>query len=259
MLKPTFLEVRNLDQLWFQAIEKLLTDKDCCRIWTVEGVQGDELEGDIKERSHIGSGSYVGSRRWEFDHFYGHVTHPGDRPLIPSVPDGIPAPTDMEYVRDYYENYLMGNKLAKNETYSYGSRIVQQIEAIIDKFSAGFGTNQCCIEIAQPSDIFLSDPPCLRLMDFRVYPKEALLEDEKQSLHMTTYWRSWDLFNGMPSNLAGLRLLQEDLASGLGVEAGEMVVISKALHIYESSWNSALQRIGENSLSPDEFLKRLKK
>jgi thymidylate synthase len=259
MLKPSFVTVRNLNELWFKAIEKLLTSKDCCRVWTVEGKQGEELEGDTGDRSYIGSGSYVGKRRWEFDFFSAHITNPGDRPIIPDVPVGIPAPTDMKYVEDYYKNYLLGNVKGQNEIYTYGERISKQIEPVIEKYMAGFGTNQCCIEIGQPSDIKISDPPCLRLIDSRVYPDTALREGEKQALHFTIYFRSWDLWSGLPSNLAGLRLLQEYIAGFLGVEAGEMIVMSKGLHLYEDSWNSALKRIGEPELTPDQIVEKFKR
>jgi thymidylate synthase len=39
--------------------------------------------------------------------------------------------------------------------------------------------------------------------------------------------------------MAGLRLLQEDVARELEVEAGEIVAISKGLHIYEPTWDLA--------------------
>jgi len=44
------------------------------------------------------------------------------------------------------------------------------------------------------------------------------------------------LWAGFPSNLAGIQLLKEYMASEIGVEDGEMVVMSKGLHIYEYCW-----------------------
>lgn len=260
MLSLTDVRARNLNYLWFELLERLLQNPDKCRVWTVEGKQGSESRGDTGERSHIGSGSYVGTRRWEFDHIRIHVTHPGERPLIPDHRDGIPNPVTggMEQIQKYYEGYLVGSDKQECETYTYGERIAPQIPAVLEKFhEGGWGTNQCTIAVAQPSDIFLPDPPCLRLIDFRIYPAEGLREGEQPALHMTVYFRSWDLWGGLPANLAGLRLLQEDMAAALSVEAGEIVAISKGLHLYEDSWNAALRRLGESEISPEELVSRV--
>jgi thymidylate synthase len=258
-LNPTFIKSRNLNTLWFDCLQALLSNPDRCRIWTVEGKQGDADKGDLHDRSYIGSGSFVGQRRWEFEMAFLHVTHPGDRPLVPDVPDGIPAPTDMEYVEDYYTRYLVGTERAEGETYTYGERVQPQIEPIIEKFTqGGWGSNQCTISVAKPEDIFLPDPPCLRSIDFRVYPEEALRPGEVQALHMKLDWRSWDLWAGLPSNLAALRLLQEDMAAAMGIEAGELFAVCKGLHAYEDAWTSALRRIGEQPMTPEQLLAHLR-
>jgi thymidylate synthase len=241
------VKATTLNEAWFRCIELVLENG---RIWTVEGKKGDEKKGDTDDRSHIGSGSFVGSKRWEFDHVRVHITDPGCRPLVPDVPAGVPAPTDMEYVERYYQRYLVGTEREGTETYTYGERIQPQLEPIVDKFTKGgpggtpsWGSNQCTIAIAKPEDILLPDPPCLRELDFRVYPEAALSEHEEQALHMTAYFRSWDLWGGFPSNLAALRLLQEDMAAAMGIPAGEIIGISKGLHLYEQSWDVAKLRV----------------
>ena len=81
-----------------------------------------------------------------------------------------------------------------------------------------------------PSDIRLDDPPCLRLIDTRVrYGK----------LHFILYFRSWDLWGGFPSNLGGLQLVKEYMAQEIGVEDGEIIAVSKGLHLYDYSWDLA--------------------
>jgi thymidylate synthase len=230
-----------LSEAWFRCIEEVLARG---RIWTVEGKKGDESKGDLDDRSHIGSGSFVGQKRWEFDHVRVHIFDPGARPLIPDVPEGIPAPTDMDYVERYYRRYLIGTEREGAETYTYGERIQPQIETVIDKFlKGGWGSNQCCIAVARPEDILLPDPPCLREIDFRVYPEDALREHEEQALHMTVYFRSWDIWGGLPSNLAALRLLQEDMASTMGIPAGEIIALSKGAHLYDQAWGVAKLRV----------------
>ncbi len=106
-------------------------------------------------------------------------------------------------------------------------------QVIRDYKEKGFGTNQEIMEIGMPSDIILNDPPCLRLIDTRIrYGK----------LHFIIYFRSWDLWGGMPSNLAGLQLVKKYMADEIGVEDGEIVAVSKGLHLYKYAWELAEAR-----------------
>ncbi len=78
--------------------------------------------------------------------------------------------------------------------------------------------------------ISLSDPPCLRGIDTRI-------RDDR--LHFIVYFRSWDLWAGFPSNLAAIELLKEYMASEIGVGDGELIAMSKGLHLYQYSWELA--------------------
>jgi thymidylate synthase len=68
----------------------------------------------------------------------------------------------------------------------------------------------------------------------------------ENSLSFVVYFRSWDLWAGFPSNLAGIQLLKEYMAAEIGVQDGELVGISKSLHVYEYAWDlaKATLRIG---------------
>ena len=117
---------------------------------------------------------------------------------------------------------------------------VNQVEEVMRIYKQdGFGTNQAIMEIGMPSDLTLSDPPCLRLIDTRV---------RYNKLHFFLYFRSWDLWGGFPSNLGGLQLVKQYMAEEIGVGDGEMVAISKGLHLYEYSWDLAKIRTGKASL-----------
>ena len=106
-------------------------------------------------------------------------------------------------------------------------------QVIKDYKERGFGTNQETMEIGMPSDITLKDPPCLRLIDTRIrYGK----------LHFMIYFRSWDLWSGFPSNLAGLQLVKKFMADEIGVADGEIVAVSKGLHLYKYVWELAEAR-----------------
>jgi thymidylate synthase len=244
------IEARDLPDLWFQAVNDIL---------------------DNGRRFTIDRGSYAGQTRLEYDYFMGYVKHPSTLPLLPDIPPscGIPNPVEEAYIyggegyeRSYIE-YLMTGHKEPGESYTYGERLTKapisgdkldwwekeeteiidkreidgkiifeengnlflnQIEWIIHTYKQfGERNNQMVLQVAHPSDLTLLDPPCLRSIDTRI-------QDEK--LNFFVYFRSWDLWGGLPANLAGIQNLKAYMATEIGVEDGEMIVESKGLHLY---------------------------
>jgi thymidylate synthase len=250
-LEPVFIDAFDLDDAWFQCLSAIL------------------------EKGHvytITSGSYEGQKRLEFDFAVVRVKKPFHQ-IIPIIPEGmsIPAPTDMDYIQGYLSYLLTGAK-TETEDYTYGERLVDpkvkikynaqgkemvkemplevnQIDEVIKIYKEkGFGTNQAIMEIGMPSDITLADPPCLRLIDTRVrYGK----------LHFILYFRSWDLWGGFPSNLGGLQLVKQYMAGEIGVEDGEIISVSKGLHLYDYSWD--LAKIRTNKPNPLSLRNEIRK
>ncbi len=241
LLKPVYIDSFDLDDAWFQCLCQIL---DNGHVYTIT------------------RGSYEGQRRLEFDFVTIRVKKPGHQ-IIPIIPEGmsIPAPTDMNYIQGYLSYLLTGTKTA-SEDYTYGERLVEpkvkirqqvadkdllkemplevnQIEEVIKLYKTkGFGTNQAIMEIGMPSDIKLDDPPCLRLIDTRIrYGK----------LHFILYFRSWDLWGGFPSNLGGLQLVKQYMSEEIGVEDGEIIAVSKGLHLYDYSWDLAKLRTNKTN------------
>ena len=249
-MKIHHIKARDLPDLWFQAVHDIL---------------------DQGNRFKIDRGSYAGQTRLEYDYFIGHVKYPGTLPLIPDIPPscGIPNPVEEAYIfggegykRSYVE-YLMTGHKEPGESYTYGERLthvpvtgdklrwwkeknrdiidvrdvdgkvvfeengsvyLNQIEWIIDTYRRfGSRNNQMVLQVAHPSDVTLLDPPCLRSIDTRI---------QDETLHFMVYFRSWDLWGGMPANLAGIQNLKEYMAGEIGVKDGEMIVESKGLHLY---------------------------
>jgi thymidylate synthase len=178
----------------------------------------------------ITKGSHEESKRKEFDSVTIRIEYPGSRPLVPDVPQGVPPPTDMDYIERYLP-YLMTNDKAKGELYTYGEDIDRQLPVLIGILKEGKeGTNQACMSIGSPSSIVLEHSQCLRVIDTRIrYGK----------LHFYVYFRSWDLWGGFPSNLAAIQILKEYVASEVGVEDGEIIAYSKGLHLYSHQWEVA--------------------
>ncbi len=240
-LKPVYIDAFDLDDAWFQCLSTIL---DKGHIYTID------------------RGSYKGQKRLEFDFVSIRVKKPSHQ-IIPIIPEGmsIPPPTDMNYINSYLSYLLTGQK-TKTEDYTYGERLVDpkvrieektdgensmireislncnQIEEVINLYKThGHGTNQAVMEIGMPSDIKLIDPPCLRIIDTRIrYGK----------LHFILYFRSWDLWGGFPSNLGGLQLVKNYMAEEIGVGDGEIIAVSKGLHLYDYSWELAQIRTNKH-------------
>jgi len=205
----SLIEARDLPEAWFLCLRKTLTG-------------GYEYK--------IDRGSYAGQRRKELDFVVVQVRNPGTRPLVPSVPQGVPPPTSMEYVESYLP-YLMTAHKGEGEQYTYGQYLEKQIPKVIKMYKEdGFNTNQAFMAVGDADSIKLADPPCLRGIDTRI---------RDGSLHFFAYFRSWDLWAGFPSNLAAIQLLKEYMASEIGVSDGELFAMSKGLHLYEYSWELA--------------------
>jgi len=247
VLNKQDIKATHLGDAWFQTLFRMITEGS---VFTID------------------RGSYAGQKRLEFDYVDIHITHPGERPLLPQIEPqyGIPNPVADDYL-DGYLPYLMTGELKEGESYTYGQRLTRypippaalhyigkvdiyineldtlseleiifydkefkctclnQIDLLIWTYkNKGFRNNQMVLQVAHPTDMLLKDPPCLRHIDTRI-------QDGK--LHFYPYFRSWDMWNGLPANLAAIQLLKEYIAAEIGVEDGEMIASSKGLHIYD--------------------------
>ena len=208
-MEITVIEARDLSEAWFLCLNKTL-------------LQGRDYR--------IDRGSYAGERRKELDLVVLQIAYPGTRPLIPDVPQGVPPPSTMAYIESYLP-YLMTAHKAEGEQYTYGQYLEKQIQEVTRMYKEdGHNTNQAFMAVGDTQSIYLSDPPCLRSIDTRI---------RDGRLCFVVYFRSWDLWAGFPSNLAAIQLLKEYMASEIGVADGELVAMSKGLHLYEYCWELA--------------------
>ncbi|MGO9379991.1 MAG: thymidylate synthase [Dissulfurispiraceae bacterium] len=221
-MDPFFLKAKTISDAWFQLIYNIF---------------------DHSYTQNIQRGSFEKEQyRLQYPGIAVYVEHPGDD-IVPTIPPGlgIPSPTSMEYIEDYFANYLMDPNISENETYRYSSRIhypmpqgETQLQRAMDMLKETPLTNQAVVEIGTPEDYDVCygkddklDPPCLRLLDFKAVPYENRLR-----LTVTAYFRSWDLWAGFPSNLGGLELLKQYVAGETGLESGPMYAYSAGAHIY---------------------------
>jgi len=141
---------------------------------------------------------------------------------------------DEKWIKDIYIPVLLDILKSDSEAIKMnknGEHFVNQIDLLIWTYkNKGYRNNQMVLQVAEPTDMLLQDPPCLRHIDTRI-------QDGK--LHFYPYFRSWDLWGGFPANLGGIQLLKEYIAAEIGVEDGEIIASSKGLHIYDYSFDLA--------------------
>ena len=202
---------------------KVIIAKDLNNAWR------DTLWGCVRSGYDykVKKGSYEGQIRRQLDHLTIIIEEPWTRPFNFYTPIGIPAPTDMECIHKYFYDYLATDTKSEREDYTYGQFLAPQIPKIVSllNFSQG-ATNQAGMNIGGEENIDLIDPPCLRVVDFKVV---------NNSLMMSVFFRSWDLFVGLPENLGGLQLLKEYILAQLtfNVNDGQIIAYSSGGHIYE--------------------------
>jgi thymidylate synthase len=248
---------RDLPDLWFQAVNDILDEG---RRFTID-------KGSYEGQTRLEYDYFIGLVK----HPYDEPLLP-EIPSSIGIPNPVDYDYVFGgegYSRSYME-YLMTDHKECEESYTYGERLTKvpfdkfwwyhrlkskymgsiyfpnqdvkiiekaslvdkkrstaffnQIDLVIETYKKhGHRNNQMVLQIAQPSDLTLKDPPCLRHIDTKI-------QDNK--LHFFVYFRSWDLWAGLPANLAAIQTLKEYMSSEIGVEDGEMIVESKGLHLY---------------------------
>lgn len=248
MLQPISVKATSLSDAWFQMLYAAV---------------------DKGRQFKIDQGSNAGQKRCELDFVTIQITHPGALPLLPKVNPvlGFPDPVEEGYL-DEYLPYLMTSEEKEGEAYTYGQRICEQNIARLIKWTPnklfipaiqnlyisteeqpnwltiddterylnqmelmiwtyknkGHRNNQMVLQVGQPSDRVLVHPPCLLHIDTRI---------QDGALHFYPYFRSWDLYNGFPANLAAIEMMKQYCAKEIGVENGEIIATSKGLHLYD--------------------------
>lgn len=250
MVKPIFITARDIPDAWFQLV----------RAAVYEGREYTVAKGSTP------------TKRWEIDFVSAEIKYPGARPLEPDIPPGLGLPNPIEpgYAEKYLQ-YYMTDVAQPGEHYTYGQDLAWQIEWIIDYYRKyGPGTKHCYMTVGRPESLYFYDDAvdyeetvhvsdrqtqsiisrksisnafnrkepgttqCLRGVDTAIkYGK----------LHFSIHFRSWNLWNGLPANLACLQLVKEYMAEQIGVEDGEMFITCLKLGLAESCFDLAKLRL----------------
>ncbi len=133
---------------------------------------------------------------------------------------------DRTFCENYALEYLLLDNKQPDEDYTYGSQIYKknQLNNCIAEMKKDPHRRDFILEIGEPKLFGVKDPPCLRLIDFRVL---------ENVLHTFFYFRSWDIFKASNANLLGIARLAEYVTKEVGgLEVGQLVGFFKDAHIY---------------------------
>jgi len=153
----------------------------------------------------------------------------------------FPAKGDMsrgmtkKSLKHYLPQLLTANKI-KGVNYTYGALLrdhdgIDQIAEMKAHLKKDFFSRRAVgVTWNVAKDYNNSHAPCLDLV-------QALVQDN--SLIMTAYMRSHDMFKAYPENVAAFRHVQKEIADYIGADLGDLVVHSNSAHAYSSDWDAA--------------------
>jgi thymidylate synthase len=190
------------------------------------------------------------------------IKHPENLPLIHDK-----APNDMKYVNWYFMHDLWfaqdetDSKEEKNTAdYTYGTLLRQpydQITKCVERFVEEFNDRQNTMVLRRPEHMEKGfNPPCLTMIDPEIIDGQ---------MHLTCYFRSWDAYAGLPSNIAAIQLFNQSLVNEINerlsdnvqkITTGMLIFHSKNCHVYKRAYELLKIFVGEDEKSKEEKKKR---
>lgn len=161
-------------------------------------------------------------------------------------PDDPYLPEYLYFNKQDLENYypqLMTDHILEGVEYTYGSRFrnfngINQVKSIIDDLKANNFSRRA---IAFTWDVMKDNgnpkSPCINLI-------QALVQ--KDTVYLTTYIRSNDMYRAWPQNAFALRKVQKEIADALNIKMGKLCIISNSAHIYERDFLAASEMVDKN-------------
>jgi len=229
-ITPHVVYADNISEAWLTSVS---------RVWNAGNVmKKDDWDSDIKEVQN----------------------------LVVKIDNPLEKPMHNEHflwsedrLEEYSKEYLSSEK--GDFEYTYGERLtnwgadslkegqfaIDQIrEVIIPTLRKRPKTRRAIAITLNPQvDIFVKSPPCMVTNQF-------LVRDDK--LHITTYFRSHDIFGASLANWYALAKLLEFVAKKIGVKPGTITSISCSAHIYERDFSKVIEMVQKES--KDELLAR---
>lgn len=131
---------------------------------------------------------------------------------------------DLPALNVYAETEILAESNLTGFSYTYGERIVPQLESICNRLRHYPSSRRAITTTWRPEvDSISQHPPCLIVLDFLI---------RGGALHGTFFFRSWDVGQAAPANMFGLGQLMKRIADEVGADVGEMTMCSTSAHLY---------------------------
>jgi thymidylate synthase len=153
---------------------------------------------------------------------------------------------DVEFIAYYVTAYRKEAEENGTIAGAYGPRLVGgpgggQLAHVTSMLRDHPSTRRAVIQLFDRKDVSsigrLHDVPCTCVLQF-------LIRDDK--LDLVTFMRSSDVYLGLPHDIFAFTMIQELVASELGVSLGEYVHMAGSLHLYEHDIADAEVFLGEH-------------
>lgn len=141
-------------------------------------------------------------------------------------PEKIKELVNTKEYKDF--EFQQGKWLDKNVRYKKNYCEINQIKDMIDVLKRDPYFKACVAITWHTADELMrkhKSSPCLVFL-------QALVQEEK--LNLTVFFRSHDMTQGWPENAYGSAAIQEEIAKGIGVDPGLLIIISGSAQIYNN-------------------------
>ena len=145
-----------------------------------------------------------------------------------------------------YEKSILSKAVPDGVKYTYGNRYrdqfgKDQFQYMVDTLTEKPFSRRAVATLWIPAiDIEAKEGPCLDLY-------QAIIEGEY--LHLLTYIRANDVYNGWPRNIYGILKNQQELCQCLGYQKGYVNTIGGSAHIYERNFADLEKPLNEKNIS----------
>jgi thymidylate synthase len=156
-----------------------------------------------------------------------------------------------------YVDLFFSAETPKEIEYTYGKRLfrfafeyvsgqfgvemrffVNQIDKVVERLKKSPYSRRVVAGLWNPfTDADSQNPPCLTQITWNV---------KNGKICQTCVFRSHDIFGAYLLNALALRRLQERVAGEVGLEMGDLLILSQSAHVYENSWKKAAALLDEN-------------
>jgi thymidylate synthase len=141
------------------------------------------------------------------------------------------------------KNLVEGINIAKRLREHFGFKLgrdvysvkTDQIETVINRLQKSETSRRATLTSFDPGiDQYQDDIPSMIMVDFKI---------RRNRLHVTSVYRSHDVYNSWIPNFYGLRGLSKYLSESLGFKMGPITVHSVSAHVYKNNYDDVKKLI----------------